>query len=73
MFGNKIENYIVRVRNPNPVGGYYTVRFYFEDYYGNDRTESITKYLGPYEQKEFSYKDVNADRFKNYYWDYDII
>ncbi len=73
LLGNPIDKYAVHLKNPNPVGGYYTVRFHFENYYGDDRTESVTKYLGPYETKDFYYTDIKSDRFKNYHWDYEVV
>ncbi|MFH1787701.1 MAG: hypothetical protein ABH811_02845 [archaeon] len=73
IFGNDIDKYIVSVKNNNPKGGYFTVKFHFKDYYNKETTESVTNYLRPYEKREFYYRDIHADRYKHYDWNYEVI
>ena len=68
LFGNYIDKYTVYVRNKEYQGGYFTVKFYFEDYYGEKTTQSITHYIKPHEEKEFYYKNLYANKYyKTYY------
>lgn len=73
LFGEDIQKYIVYVRNKEYKGGYFTVKFYFEDYYGKETTQSITHYIKPYEEKAFYYKDLYADRYEHYKTYYKVI
>ena len=73
VFGNDIDNYIVYVKNNDYKGGYFTVRFYFEDYYGEPRYESVTHYIPAHQERAFIYKDIYADKHKYYRRDYEII
>jgi len=60
-FGNEINEYKVYVRNRERKGGYFTTRFYLTDYYGKTRSESVTHYLKPNEERRFVYKNVYSD------------
>ena len=59
ILGNDIDRYEVYVKNREYVGGYFTVIFYFEDYYGKTRSESITHYIPAKEEKLFLFKDIS--------------
>jgi len=73
LFGNDIDNYIIYVKNTEYKGGYFTVKFYFEDYYGKPRYESVTHYIPAHQKRAFIYKDIYADKYKYYRADYEII
>ena len=73
VFGNEINEYKVYVRNREHKGGYFTTRFYLTDYYGKTRTESVTHYLKPNEEKKFVYKNVYSDGKKYKYLNYIIV
>lgn len=73
VFGNEINEYKVYVRNREHKGGYFTVKFYLTDYYGKTRTESVTHYLKPNEEKKFVYKNVYSDGKKYKYLNYKIV
>ena len=72
IFGNDIYRYEVDVKNREYVGGYFTVRFYFEDYYGRTKTESITHYIPAKEEKLFLFKDISPDKYKYRAWWYEV-
>lgn len=72
IFGNDIHRYEVNVKNREYVGGYFKVRFYFEDYYGRTRSESITYYVPAREEKLFLFKDISPDRYKYRAWWYEV-
>lgn len=72
IFGNDIHRYEVDVENREYVGGYFTVRFYFEDYYGRTKTESITHYIPAKEEKLFLFKDISPGEYKYYAWWYEV-
>ena len=71
IFGNNINKYNVYVKNKEYAGGYFTVKFYFKDKYGNVKTNSETRYIKPHETRKFSYQKVYDD--KTYYWKYNIV
>jgi len=73
VLGNKIEYYTVYVKNQDYKTGYFRVNFYFTDYYGNTKTESITYYIKPKQGKEFIYKNIYKDKYKFYDWNYKVI
>lgn len=73
LLGNDIDKYAVYVKNTDHMGGYFTVRFYFKDYYGQVITKSATHYVKPYEERAFLYKDIYADRYKHHDWTYEVI
>ena len=72
IFGNDIHRYEVYVKNREYTGGYFTVRFYFEDYYGRTRSESITHYIPAKEEKLFLFKDISPDEYKYRRWWYEV-
>ena len=72
-FGNEINEYKVYVKNREYNGGYFTVKFYLTDYYGKTRTESMTYYLKPHEEKKFVYRNVYSDGKEYKYWKYKIV
>ena len=73
VFGNEINEYKVYVRNRERKGGYFTTRFYLTDYYGKTRTESVTHYLKPHEERRFVYKNVYSDGREYKYRNYKIV
>jgi len=73
VFGNEINEYKVYVRNREYKGGYFTTRFYLTDYYGKTRSESVTHYLKPNEERKFVYKNVYSDGKKYKYRNYKIV
>jgi hypothetical protein len=73
MFGNEIDKYIVYVKNKDYKGGYFTVKFYFTDYYGEKRTKSIRHYIKPGEERKFFYQSIYSERYEYYDWDYKVI
>jgi len=72
ILGNDIHRYEVYVKNREYVGGYFNVKFYFEDYYGREKSESITYYIPAREEKLFLFKDISPDRYKYRSWWYKI-
>ena len=70
--GNRVDSYEVYVRNREYVGGYFKTIFYFEDYYGNVDSESMTYYIPAGEEKRFSLKDVSPPRYKYGAWWYKV-
>ena len=72
IFGTDIDRYEVYVRNKEYVGGYFTVRFYFEDYYGRTKSESITHYIPAREEKLFLFKDISPAEHKYRAWWYEV-
>lgn len=73
ILGNDINKYEVTVRNREYAGGYFTVRFYFEDYYGKVHTKSITHYISARDEKRFIFKDISPDPYEYYDWWYEVI
>ncbi|GEM_PF-1286724 len=73
VLGNNIEQYLVYVKNQDYKAGYFRVNYYFTDYYGNTKTESITYYLKPKQSKEFIYKNIYENKYKFHDWNYKII
>lgn len=71
--GNRVDNYEVYVRNREYVGGYFKTIFYFEDYYGNVDSESMTHYIPAGEENRFVLKDVSPSRYKYKTWWYDVV
>jgi len=72
IFGNDIHRYEVDVKNREYVGGYFNVKFYFEDYYGREKSESITYYIPAREEKLFLFKDISPDKYKYRAWWYEV-
>jgi hypothetical protein len=72
ILSNDIHRYEVYVKNREYVGGYFSVKFYFEDYYGRTRSEIITHYIPAREEKLFLFKDISPDRYKYHSWWYEV-
>lgn len=72
IFGSYADKYEVVVRNNEYQGGYFTVKFYFEDPYGRVHTEVITKHVKARSSESFLLKDVSRDR-KYDMWEYEVI
>ena len=71
VFGQDIDKYTVYVENRDRVAGYFTVKFYFYDSYGQKNSEIMTKYVRPGEERAFTYRDLRYDfRYRN--WDYKV-
>jgi len=70
--GNRVDDYEVYVRNREYVDGYFKTIFYFEDYYGDVDSESITHYIPAGEEKSFVFKDVSPSRYEYRTWWYDV-
>lgn len=73
VLGNDVEHYTVYVKNQDYKPGYFRVNYYFTDYYGNTKTETMTYYIQPKQGKEFIYKNIYKDKYKFYNWDYKVI
>ena len=73
IFGNDIEHYIVYVRNQDYKPGYFKVRYYFTDYYGDTKTETMTYYIKPKQGKKFVYKNIYKDKYRFHDWNYEVI
>lgn len=73
IFGNDINKYSVYVKNQDYKGGYFTVRYYFEDYYGNVKTERITHHINPRKSKQFLLKDISPKEYGRVSWNYEIL
>ena len=73
IFGNEIDNYAVYVKNQDRKGGYFRVRFHFEDYYGERNSESVTHYIKPHEEKRFLFRDISYDDRDYRRWWYEVI
>ena len=71
-FGNDINEYRVQLRNEKNKGGYFTVKFHLSDAYGNERLETSTRYLKPFERRSFTYKNVFDDDY-DYFWGYEVV
>ncbi|MFA5953697.1 MAG: hypothetical protein WC812_03825 [Candidatus Pacearchaeota archaeon] len=52
--------------------GYFTVRFYFEDYEGNLRTYDLRKYLYHNDEELFYFRDLSHDKYEYYKWAYKV-
>ncbi|MCX6749668.1 MAG: hypothetical protein NTW17_02910 [Candidatus Pacearchaeota archaeon] len=72
IFGNDIARYDVYVKNKDYTGGYFKVIYYFEDYEDDISTESYNYYIGPREEKRFTFKDVTPSRYDYKKWGYEI-
>jgi len=73
ILGNDINKYGVYVKNQDYKGGYFTVRYYFEDYYGNVETERITHHINPGKEKQFLLKDVSLYGHDRVSWRYEVV
>ena len=73
ILGTDIDKYEVYVKNRDYIGGYFKVRFHFEDYYGRTSSYSMTHYVKPHEEKRFLFKDVSTYDYKYGGWWYEVI
>ena len=73
ILGNDVYRYYVYVKNQDSKSGYFTVKFYFKNYYNEIEIISITKYIKAKEKEKFFYQDINGDKYKYYKWNYKII
>ena len=73
ILGNDVNKYRVYVKNHDYKGSYFTVIYYFEDYYGNVRTKRITHHIGPRESKIFLLKDISPKEYSRVSWNYEIV
>ncbi len=73
IFGEDVNIYTVYVRNRENVGGYFTVKFYLRDNHRDADIERIMKYIGPHEEKSFTFRDVYRGGHGYADWDYEVI
>jgi len=66
------DEFIVYVRNEDDVGGYFTVKFYFDNPNGNIDSDKITYYLKANEGKKFVYKDIYETGQDYGHWNYEV-
>jgi hypothetical protein len=71
-FGSYVEEFNVYVKNEDSVGGYFQVEFYFENCYGDDFVESLTKYISPGKTEKFRYVDIWYKQRGICDWDYEV-
>jgi hypothetical protein len=69
--GRTIKEYYVYVKNTDYQGGYYTVKFYMYDHYGNEQSDSMYEYINPGQERQFRYTQLRED-FSVEDWDYKI-
>jgi len=72
LFGTPINKYEVYITNKEYKGGYFTVRYYFEDYYGKVSEDMINQYVGPHEQRTFLFRDISPNTYKYRNWWYEV-
>lgn len=70
--GTYIDEFCVYVRNKEQEGNYFKVKFYFEDFFGKEFDESITKYVKTKEKEEFCFRDVQEEKYKYWDWSYKV-
>jgi len=68
ILGNEIAKYTVYVKNRGNEGRYFEVKFSLEDCYGDEETDSMTKYIYPGDEEKFVYTDIK-DKYCD--WDYE--
>ena len=69
--GYYVDTYKVYVYNEGP-GDYFTVKFYFENYEGHERSYDIRKYISHNDEELFYYRDISKDRYEYYKWKYKV-
>ena len=72
-YGIYTETYNVYVKNLGYSGRDFTVRFYFEDGNGDERTYEIKRYIYPDEEKRFYFRDITKDKYEYYRWRYEVL
>ena len=73
VFGNEINKYKVYVTNKDHKEGYFTVKFYFYDYYGRITSESVSHYIKPHQEKIFFYQRIYNGDYEYYKWNYEVL
>ena len=71
--GSYVDEFKVYVKNQDRKNGYFKVKFYFEDYDGNEFTETVTKYIRAGEREEIRFIDVQFEKYKYHDWRYKVI
>lgn len=72
--GRYKNEYFVYVKNTDKRAGYFTVKFEFEDYYGDEvGSDSITKYIYPGEEERFYHVAFSRDKYEYDDWSYRVI
>lgn len=72
VLGNNVDRYEVFVENRAYSGGYFKVVFHFEDYYGRASSKSMTRYIKPWEERDFIFRDITASDYKYARWWYEV-
>lgn len=70
--GTYVDEFCVYVRNQEYEENYFKVKFYFEDYSGEEFDESITRYIKAGEKEKFCFKDVQEEKYKYWDWSYKV-
>jgi hypothetical protein len=73
VIGRDIEIFEVYLTNLDYMGGYFTVKYYFEDYYGRVNTESVTHYIKPRSEELFVLKNISPDKYDYRAWWYEVV
>ncbi len=73
VFGNEVDRYYVYVKNLAHTGGYFTVKFYFKNYYGEKDVSSLTKYIDAREEETFIFQNVYEGKYQVTSWSYKVI
>ena len=72
VLGNDVDRYEVFVENRGYAGGYFKVVFHFEDYYGRTSSKSMTRYIKPWGERDFIFRDITASDYKYARWWYEV-
>lgn len=73
IFGEEINQFKVWVENTDYEPGYFAVKFYFTDYSGRTKTETVNHYIRADEEKRFLYTDVLDNKYGYKHWKYKVI
>jgi len=73
MFDEEIQVYEVKLENTGCKGGYFTVIFHFKTLCGEEKEESIRKYILYNKEVNFVYKNIKGDRDKISSWSYEVV
>jgi len=71
--GSYVDEFKVYVTNKDFQNGYFKVVFHFENYSGEEFSESITHYIRSGEEKEFRFIDVQFEKYLYDNWYYKVI
>lgn len=72
IFGNDISHYSVYVKNREHTGGYFTVKFNFEDYYGRTESHSVRHYVRSHGEQKFLFKEISPNHNEHRNWWYEV-